>query len=31
MSDGGSNRQRFEDLFANESAEPPSWMLSFAG
>jgi hypothetical protein len=31
MSDGGSSSQRFEDPFANESAEPPSGVLSFAG
>ena len=29
MSDGGSSSQRFEDSFANESAEPPSGVFSF--
>ncbi len=31
MSDGGSSSQRFEDPSANESAEPPSGVLPFAG
>ena len=28
MSDGGISSQRFEDPFANESAEPPSGVRS---